>query len=403
MPTFTWIAKDAEGRTKRGSGSAASEGALLQSLRTDGLVTLEVRGAAEPAGGPDRPLWHRVARPRSEDVELGLQQIAFMLGSGLPLTSALETCALQSLRGSMAWTWRHVSERIRAGVSFSDALLEHRCFPRVAVTMVKLGEATGILEEVLNRAADSMERRRLLRQSVMTALAYPAIVLVLAVGVVAFMMIALIPKLTKFLLGFHRKLPPVTQLLVDISAFVQQHAAGIGIGLAAGAAVLAVLRAWPPGRLATDGLILRGPVVGRIVRLAETSTFARNLGVLVASGVRITDALDVVAPLLSNARSAAVVRASRERILQGSPLSEPLSVPGPFYPMLASMVAVGERSGTLDEVLLQVAGFHEARLQVLIRRLGAIIEPVVIIVVGGIVGFVYLAFFLAIYSIVGGK
>ncbi|NUN50800.1 MAG: type II secretion system F family protein, partial [Candidatus Brocadiae bacterium] len=166
---------------------------------------------------------------------------------------------------------------------------------------------------------------------------------------------------------------------------------------------LAVLRAWPRGRLATDGLILRLPVVGRIVRLAETSTFARNLGVLVASGVRITDALDVVAPLLANARSAAVVRASRERILQGSPLSEPLSVPGPFYPMLAGMVAVGERSGTLDEVLLQVAGFHEARLQVLIRRLGAIIEPVVIIVVGGIVGFVYMAFFLAIYSIVGGR
>ncbi|MCC6737830.1 MAG: type II secretion system F family protein [Planctomycetia bacterium] len=402
MPTFAWIARDSSGRTQRGTAAAASEAALLQRLRGDGLTTLDVRRAsAQRSGG--RRWWHRVLRPRSEDVELGLEQIAFMLRSGLPLTSALETAARQSQRGSMAWTWRQVSERVQSGGSFSQALQEHRCFPKIVTTMAALGEATGVLDDVLRRSAEAMERRRELRTNILTAMAYPAVVIVMAVGVAAFMVVSLVPKLTKFLSGFHRRLPPVTQLLIDISAWINAHIAGLALaGIAAGVAFI-LLRRWPRGRLATDRAALRLPVVSRIVKLAETSTFSRSLGLLLASGVRVTDALSVVEPLLANEQSRLTTREARERILSGSGIAEPLADAPSFYPMLSSMVAVGESAGTVEEVLAEVAEYHESRLQVLIKRLGSIIEPVVIVVIGGIVGFVYMAFFLAVYSIVGGK
>jgi type IV pilus assembly protein PilC len=195
----------------------------------------------------------------------------------------------------------------------------------------------------------------------------------------------------------------MTRMLMDISAAVQVYWLNGLIALAAAVVGFFAFRSWPPGRKLIDGLFLRLPVFGHIFRLAGTATVARNLGSLLASGVRITGALAVVEPLLKNRVLAGRLVDARERVLQGSSLAEPLSAPGAFLPMLGNMVAVGETSGALDEVLEQVAEFHEKRLEAVIRRLSAIVEPVIIVVVGGIVGFIYLSFFAAIYSIVGGR
>jgi type IV pilus assembly protein PilC len=404
MPSFSFVARDASGSTLSGTREAATEALALSELRRAGLVILRLTSADRPAAGAaQRTRFWPGFGPRALDVEVGLHQIAFMLRSGLPLLSALRTCAAQSERRSMARVWIDVSERIQNGASLCDALSHHACFPRIVLTMVAVGERTGNLDLVLTRASQAMQRQRALMMSLATALTYPAIVVTMSIGVVIYMMVGLMPKLTKFLAAFGKRLPPMTQLLVDTSNFMQAHFVHGAILLIVLAVAFLALRAWPPGRIAIDRVLLRIPLIGNLLNLAATATLSRNLGLMLSSGVRLTEALRVVEPVLFNRYLGRHVAAARERVLQGAGLSDTLTASGAFNPMLTNMVAVGESSGTLDEVLEQVAEYHDTRLQVLIRRLGTIIEPAIIIVLGGIVGFIYMAFFLAIYAIAGGR
>lgn len=405
MPTYAYVARDAAGRTQTGSSEAPSETALLARLRESGWLPLRVEDQGRAPGASVRGTaahgGRRIFGPRSVDLEVGLQQIAYMLRSGLPLLEALRITATQAPRRAAARTWTGSAACIQGGESLSQGFARQRCFPALVVTLVAVGERTGELDVVLARAADAMARRRAMVASLLTALTYPAIVVTLTLGVVGYMMVSLIPKLSRFLAGFGRRLPPITQTLVDISAFVQAHLVHGMIALATALVVLALLWTWPPGRLVIDRVLLRVPIIGSILRLSVTASFARNLGFLVRSGVRLTESLQAVEPALHNRYVAARVGDVRRRVLQGHGLAEPLAATRVFPPMLSNMVAVGESSGTLDEVLDHVAEFHDQRFQVLVRRLGTLIEPFLVVCLGGLVGFVYLAFFIAIYAIAG--
>lgn len=407
MPEFAYVARDSDGRTRRGTREAPTEASLLERLRADGLFALEVRtgGRADDAA-KGLVSYHPLTRwlsPRAIDVELGLRQLATMGKSGLPLLHSLRLCAAGSERASMARVWEDVAARIQAGESLSRGFAAHKVFPRMTVTLTDLGERTGEIDLVLRRAAQALERWRELKRSVVTALAYPAIVVTLAIGTVAYMLVALLPKLSKFLAAFGRKLPPITQFLVDLSAFVQEWFVHGVVAFGILVVVFLVVRSNPRGRIAIDGFALRIPLVGPILVLAGTASFTRNLAVLLASGVRLTESLEVVETMLSNRWMASRVRVVRERVIAGAGFAEPLTQSRAFPPMVGSMVAVGEASGALDEVLTDVADYHEERLAARIRRLAAVLEPLIVIVLGGIVGFVYLAFFLAIYAIAGAR
>lgn len=407
MPTFLITTRDRSGRSERSKRDGASSAAVVEAMRAQGLLVLEVKMVAAAAAGQARSpgSWFmgQLFPPRTMDVEISLQQLAFMLRSGLPLLAALRTSAAQAQRRSMGQVWERVAERIQEGMSLSSAMAEHPCFPHLAVTMARVGEETGILDQVLNRAASAMERRRVLLGNLSTALAYPAIVVLMSIGVVAYMMLGLIPKLQIFLAASGRKLPPLTQLLVDLSLFFRTYWLHLGVGVIVLMFALYALGRWRPAGLLMDRALLRLPLLGPVFRLAATATFARGLGTMLACGVRLTEALRIVQLLHRNRYILNLVEAARERVLQGAPLAAQLATPGAFMPMLSSMVAVGETSGTLDEVLGEVAGFHESRLEAVIRRLSAILEPLIIVVVGGIVGFIYLAFFMAIYAMLGKR
>ncbi len=407
MPEFAYVARDTDGRTRRGTREASTEASLIERLRADGLLLLEVRAGGRATDGAgshvSRSPWSRWLSPRPIDVELGLRQLATMGKSGLPLLQSLRLCAAGSERASMARIWDDVAARIQAGESLSRGFAAHKEFPRLSVTLTELGERTGEIDLVLRRAAQALERWREMKRSVVTALAYPAIVVTLAIGTVAYMLVALLPKLSKFLAAFGRRLPPITQFLVDLSAFVVDwfvHGV-VGVGLAV--VVFLIVRANPRGRIAIDCAALRIPLVGPILMLAGTASFTRNLAVLLESGVRLTESLEVVETMLANRWMASRIRIVRERVIAGAGFAEPLTQSRAFPPMVGSMVAVGEASGALDEVLTDVADYHEDRLAARIRRLAAVLEPAIVIVLGGIVGFVYLAFFLAIYAIAGAR
>jgi len=400
---FRYVARSADGRTVEGVREAASESLALEQLRGAGLLVTALADD-EPSDDARRPrlaLW-KLLRPRPADVESDLRRLGIMLRSGLPLLGSLRTCAAQTTRRSLAEVWLDVADSVQNGSSLSDAFARQSCFAPLIVRLTGVGERTGELDVVLERGADALEQRRQRRQAVLTALTYPAIVLTIAVATTAYMLVVLIPELTRFLSSLGRKLPPLTQFLVDASRWLQVHSVHIVVGLALFAALLAVLALTKLRERTLDPLALRTPLVGRILRLGAVGTFANNMALLLASGVRVTDALRTVEPLLPLQPLRAAVLRAHDRVLHGSGLAEAFAEDDrTFGPMLRSMVAVGERSGTLDEVLRQVADFHDKRLAVLIQRLGTILEPVIVVLVGAVVGFIYLAFFVAVYSVAG--
>ncbi len=399
MPAFAYAARDRSGRAQRGSLEAPTPSAVVADLRGRGWVVVQVRPeTARSAAEPRNVGWLPV---RSSDVEVSLRQIAVMLRSGLTLLSALQTVAEQSPRKAIGRIWLDVSRRIQEGAGLAEAMAVHPQFSPLVVQLVRVGEQTGYLEAVLARAASGLEERRRLRGQLLSALTYPGIVLLAAIGVTIFMMVSIIPRLQQFLGALGRQLPPLTQLLVDVSDFVHFywiHGAVAGVFLAG---TVTALRWWPPSRFWMDRYLVRVPVIGKLSRLAGTVLLARGLCTLLRSGVTLLESLRTVERLIGNRYLASRVAGARDVVIQGGSLAAPLAADQAFMPMLSGMVAVGESAGTLDEVLEEVARFYEEELQRAIRRLAALVEPAIILLVGGIVGFVYIAFFMALFAAAG--
>ncbi len=403
MPTFRYITRDTSGVSQHGTLSASSMEMLTAELRGRGLLVVDVETVDQPA----RALvtWNPLTwlRATSFDVEMGFQQLAAMLHSGLSLLASLRTVAEQARRVRATAVWHNVADRIEQGATFADALAaQGGVFSEHVVQLVRVGESSGNLDAALRSSAEHLERTRQMRLTVINALAYPLIVTLLAIGVATFMVVGVIPKIQKYLGGRGRGLPVITQTLLDVAQFVQTALPYFGLGLVVTALALVFIYRWPPGRLALDRLFLRLPIFGGILRLSGTAIFARGLSVLLESGVTLLDSLQTSEKLLGNRALGARVAAARESVLRGGTLAGALAGGRHFMPMLSRMVAVGESAGTLSSVLGEVARFHENQLLVAIRRMSVLIEPVVIIVVGGIVGFVYIAFFVALFSLAGG-
>jgi type II secretory pathway component PulF len=404
MPAFRYTTRDAAGAARSGTLAASSIEALIAELRGRGLLVVDVEPVTQHLHGAIG--WNPASwpPPGSLDAEMGFQQLATLLRSGVSLLEALRTVAEQARRGRAAAIWRSVAGCIEKGASFADALSAHESmFSEQVVQLVRVGESSGNLDAALVAAAEHLERIREMRLTVFNALAYPAIVTALALGVTAFLVVGVIPKLEKYLGGRGRTLPAITQNLLDVVAWLREWAPLLGVIAATSLGALFFIHRWLPGRLVLDTLALKIPVVGRVLRLAGTATMARSLGVLIESGVSLLDSLRTVERLLGNRALGARVCEAREAVLRGGTLAGALSAGREFMPMLGRMTAVGESSGTLAPVLGEVARFHEKQLVAAIRRMSVLIEPVVILVVGGIVGFVYLAFFVALFSLAGGS
>ncbi|MCH2127373.1 MAG: type II secretion system F family protein [Pirellulaceae bacterium] len=401
MPIYAFTARDANGTPREGTLEAASPNDAATELRDRGWLIISVN--EQTATSPNTSLLAKLPflGPSSLHVEISLQQIAVMLRGGLTLLSSLNTCSEQAPRASMRRIWAEVIERIQEGASFSDALSEYSCIPDYAVRLIRVGEQTGVLESVLVQAAQMMTSRREAKRDLMTALAYPSIVVVAATGVTTYMVTYLIPKLSEFLRGIGKELPAMTQFLMDISEFVQQYGFAILGGILTTLVAFTLIYMSQSGRLACDRIALRLPIIGRIFRLSGTTTFSQCLGILVRSGITVLEGLVTVEQLHYNRFLAQTVQRARESVMQGRSLADTLKVKGAYMPLLTSMTAVAEQAGNLDEVLDEVSRFHENQLKSMIRQLAAWITPVVTIVVGGIVGFVYIAFFLALFAAAG--
>ena len=402
MPNYNYMARDRAGRILRGALIAESPNILRSTLQSLGmqLVSLDVRPEAMIS-------WRAISQrcnpfrwlpPRSRDVEVALQQLAMMLRSGLDLLGALKTIKYQTSSPALARIMSQMIPEISRGQTLAAAMAQAAVFPPIAVQLVTVGEETGKLGQVLEQAAKHIAMRRTTVAEVRLALAYPVIVAVAAVAIAVYLVLAVIPELQKFLSSMGRKLPQMTQSLVDLSLWCQVNGATALVVLVSALVGLILVTQWPPGRMFIDACCLRLPIVGSILRLSGTATLAGSLAVMIRSGIKLVEALTITERLQANRVLAARVTAARQAVVRGEGFAQTLATPHGYVPMLASMLEVAQRTGQLEATLEDVAKYCQAELQAKIKRLSMLVEPAIIVFAGGIVGYVYMAFFMALIS-----
>jgi len=403
MPTFDFVARDDAGQTRSGAIDAANASIVASQLRTRGWIVVTLQQKVGTTGN-NRILadsFKNFLAPRNVQVELSLRQLAVMLRGGISLLSAMQTIATQSDSRAVRRAYESLIETVQSGQPFSQAIQSQPGFPDFLVQLVRVGEQTGIQETVLVRAADMMRTRRETIREIGTALLYPLLVLLSAATATGFIVTSLLPKLTALLKSLGKPLPPITESLITASNFANEWTAQIVAAIVLSSLVF--LLAWlsPAGRIWIERSSLRIPIIGKLFRISGTLTFSQTLSVLVGSGVSVLESLITVQEMHSSTYFASIVQRSRDAIIRGQNLADTLRVRGAYMPLLATMTAVGEESGTLDQVLEEVSDFQRAQLSSMIKTMGSLVTPVIIIVVGSIVGYVYIAFFVGLFSVAG--
>ncbi len=405
MPVFNYIARDRSGQQRSDVLESPSREAALVALRAQGLLPLKIIEARSKTSETTsqfslNPFAYQPIK--SSDVEHEFHQIAVMLRSGISLLDALNMTSRYARIGARK-TWQQMARRIQQGSSFTDALMEHSVFSNFTIQLMRVGEQTGFLNTVMDQAAKEMKASRRLKKKILTAVRYPAFTLLMAIGIVIFMLTSLVPEIKKLLKMMGKPMPPITQALIDTSDWVVVKGPYLALAAFALVVVFIVLYNLPTSRWWIDKLALRLPIMGGVFRLSATVLFARAMGLLLRSGVVIVEALDTMEKLHVNKFLASKVGLARQRVMQGSSLTDPLDIPFGYMPLMIHMMRVGESSGTLDEILLEMTEFHDELLQQKIDTLTGMIAPMMTIFIGGIVGFVYAAFLVAMFSAAGGS
>jgi len=401
MMNFSYLIQTPGGTLERGqvTGSGLSE--VRQRLARDGrkLVHLQpVATKATPVSLRWSHLFGQANRSlRAADAELTLQQLAVMIESGLELTASLQELCRHSPNRRQRKVCEELFKSVDRGLSFEEALRQSQAFPPVVSQLVRIGEATGELAVMLQRAAGFIQRRRQAKQALLSALAYPSLVAVASLGVAVYLIGWAIPKLSTFLDAMGRDLPAMTQSLLDLSAFAQQYGpALLGTALACSVGGVACYR-YSPFRRRIDRMVLQIPIVGRLIQTTETEQLARSLTLMLQSGVFLPEALRATETLHSNRHLSSQLQLAREKLTRGNDLAGCMAGRG-YAPLLASMVAVGERTGDLPRVLQHVADYYAEQLETQLKQFSRMIEPAIIVVAGGVVAYVYIAFFMALLS-----
>lgn len=404
MPNFSYIARDRSGQQRSDVMESPSREAVVAALRAQGLLPMQIVEIVEKkAGGVGfslNPLDYRSIC--SQDIEHEFHQIAVMLRSGISLLDALNMTARHARIGARK-TWQQLARRIQKGSSFHEALTEHDIFSEFTVQLIRVGEQTGYLSAVMDQASIEMKANRKLTSKIVKALRYPGFTLLMAIGIVFFMLTSLVPEIKKLLKIMGKPMPPITQALIDTSDWVLVNGPYVFAVVVIFLLVFIILYNVPTPRWWIDRYALRMPVIGYTLRLSGTVLFARAMGLLLRSGVVIVEALETMEKLHVNKYLASLVGRARMRVMQGSSLTEPLDVPFAYMPLMLQMARVGENTGTLDEILIEMTEYHDDLLQQRIDTLTGMITPVMTIFVGGVVGFVYAAFLVAMFSAAGGS
>ncbi|RKG64913.1 type II secretion system protein GspF [Corallococcus sp. CA054B] len=413
MPVFEYRGLDSQGRQKKGLLEADSPKTLRSKLRQDGIFLTDVLGQAEGsrAGvskGTNASLLARDVdlrklgrgRVSTEDVAILTRQLATLLGAGVTIVDSLNALVDQAEKERLKRALSDIKQRVNEGSSLADAFSQHpKIFPSIYVNMVRAGEASGALDQVLLRLADFTENQAKLQQKIIGTMIYPIIMLAVGGGILVLLMVFVVPKVTKIFETMRATLPLNTRILIGASNLMQAWWFIIIPAFIAG--VMLFLR-WiksPKGKPKWDRFTLKAPIFGSLVRLLAISRFARTLATLLKSGVPMLAALDIVKAVMTNSVLADAVENARESIREGESIANPLKRSGQFPPLVYHMVAIGEKSGQLEDMLLSVADSYETQVNVRIGALTSLLEPMLIVVMGVMIAFVALSILMPILQV----
>jgi type IV pilus assembly protein PilC len=393
MPLFAYTARTMTGELRSATLEAATRDAAITLLRKQRLAIVKI---TEDGGKPAKK-----GSIKMRDTVIFTRQFATMIGAGLPLVQALDILARQTENKAFVTIIRQVLFDVESGNTVSDALSKHpRAFTTLYVNMVAAGEAGGILDIILNRLAEFLEKTDALIRKVKGAMIYPAVILFVAIAAVVIMLIFVIPQFESMFASVELELPMPTQIVIGASRLLQTYWWALAGGIVVTVVGLKRFYATPDGKLRIDRFLLRVPVLGDVLRKSAVSRFTRTLGTLVSSGVSILEGLEITARTAGNRVVQDAIMASRASIAGGETISAPLAKSGVFPPMVTSMIAVGESTGNLDEMLQKIADFYDDEVDVAVSGLLALLEPALIIFLGIAVGGMIMAMYLPIFDMV---
>lgn len=396
MPVFEYKGKTLAGAAVQGKLKAANRTELERVLRQNRILVSSISKKA-----PDLQIRIGTGIKRIE-VSRFTRQFATMIGAGLPMVQCLEIQANQIDNKELAKVIGSVRESVSGGATLSEALARHpKVFDPLYTNMVEAGEVGGALDVILNRLAIYREKADQLIRKVKGAMMYPSVIVFVATAVTVGMLTFIVPVFSKMFGGLNAELPMPTQVVLQISNFLKANFMYLTVGLVVGFGGFMAWRKTPTGALASDRALLLTPVLGNLVRKSAVARFTRTLGTLLASGVSIIEAMEITAKTAGNLVIANAINKSVIAIAEGETITGPLKESGVFPPMVTQMIAVGEKTGDLDQMLNKIADFYDEEVDEAVTALTSVIEPIIIVLMGIIIGGILIAMYLPMFDIIG--
>jgi len=397
MPAFAWEGRTRQGQVKKGVIEAATEAAAIMQLRTQSILPTSVK----PKAVRKLSLPFLQKKVKTRDLVVFTRQFATMIDAGLPLVQCLDIQAEQQQNKHFGETLAKVKSDVEQGATFAESLGKHpRVFDELYVNLVTAGEIGGVLDTILNRLSAYLEKADSLKRKVKSAMVYPITVMTVAIAVLVLLLVKVIPVFEKMFKDFGGQLPGPTQMVINTSHWMQ-HAMPM---LIVGAIALSV--AWgqarrrsPRFRYQTDAIFLKLPVFGPLLKKVAVARFSRTFSTMLSSGVPILDALDICARTAGNKVIESGLQKTRAAISEGKTIAEPLRAAGMFPGMVVQMIAVGEQTGAMDAMLSKLADFYDDEVDAAVAGLTAMLEPLMMVFLGGSVGTILIAMYLPIFKI----
>ena len=401
MPNFAYVAKGRSGEELSGVQSGVSIDDVVGKLHAKGLVVLhvaETRAGQKVSSLAQRFAGISIGSTSTRNLALFTRQLATVLTTGIPLVRGLVGLSADTSNRSLSRTVRNVAQRIEQGQSLSEAMVAHpRTFNTMYVSMVRAGERAGTLDEILEELAVYLEKMDAIKTKVRAAMAYPVFVMIFALLATMFLLLKIVPTFQEIYADFGQELPAMTLFVIGISNAIRANFL-LSVGIAA--AVLAFFLIWtrtPSGRYAMHYALIKMPVFGPIVRKAVMSRFARTFGILMKSGLPILESLELVKGAAGNAVVSAAIDDAKAKIGSGQEITGSFRSTKKFPEMLLQLMGTGEESGNLDAMLLKTSDFYDRQVEASVHGLTSLIEPLLVVVVGGMIGVIVVTMFLPIF------
>lgn len=422
MPKFNFVAMDAKGAETEGIVDADNQAQAIAAIRAKGLfptrvgeVGAESKKSTKPGSSKTRGATANLAREnkfasmfggrvRAKDLMVFTRQLATLIDAGMPLLRGLRILLKQEKSPALREAVTGMGESVESGNNFSEALAQYpKIFDKLYVNMVKAGEAGGVLDTVLNRLAEFMEKSEKIKNKVKSAMVYPIVVLVVAIAILAFLLTNVIPKFKEIFseLLEGKPLPALTQFVMDVSELVQKQGLWLFLGIVV---IVTSIKIWGKtanGRYMLDNAQLKMPLFGQLFLKTAVSRFCRTLGTLLTSGVPVLQALSIVRDTSGNEVLARAIQRIHDSVKEGDTMALPMEAATVFPPMVVSMVDVGEETGALPEMLLRVADNYDDEVDTAVEGLTSVIEPIMIVILALIIGTIVIAMFVPLISIIG--